>query len=209
MKELKVPFHCIITGPRNCGKTKYLIEQLRRQFKNVFDYIILICPTYDRNKTYRGFAKNDKHFLVLMLDASNQAEIEELLNLCAVLFSGTNTLIILDDCAVSKDLKNRSNKFIELAFSGRHKGLSVWVLTQQLTSIAKPVRDNVGCVIAFHNPSQMGTKTLFEDFGGDLDMDTRKNLMELLKSERYSKLCFCLQYPFKWFLEIPAASSLA
>ena len=143
-----------------------------------------------------------------MPDASNQAEIKELLNLCAVLFSGTNTLITLDDCAVSKDLKNRSNKFIELAFSGRHKGLSVWVLTQQLTSIAKPFRDNVGCVIAFRSPSQMGTKTLFEDFGGDLDMDTRKNLMELLKSERYSKLCFCLQYPFKWFLEIPAASSL-
>ena len=54
----------------------------------------------------------------------------------------------------------------------------------------------------------MGTKTLFEDFGGDLDMDTRKKLMELLKSERYSKLCFCLQYPFKWYLEIPSASSL-
>ena len=136
MEELKVPFHCIITGPTNCGKTKYLIEQLRGPFKNVFDYITLICPTYDRNKTYRGFAKNDKHFLVLMPGASNQAEIEELLNLFAVLFSGTNTLIILDDCSVSKDLKNRSNKFIELAFSGRHKGLSVWVLTQQLTSIA-------------------------------------------------------------------------
>ena len=25
----KIPFHCIITGPTNCGKTKYLIEQLR------------------------------------------------------------------------------------------------------------------------------------------------------------------------------------
>ena len=119
MEELKVPFHCIITEPTNCGKTKYLIEQLRGPFKNVFDYIILICPTY------RGFAKNDKHFLVLMSDASNQAEIEELLNLCAILFSGMNTLIILDDCAVSKDMKNLSNEFIELAFSGRHKGLSV------------------------------------------------------------------------------------
>ena len=53
----------------------------------------------------------------------------------------------------------------------------------------------------------MGTKT-FEDFGGDLDMDTRENLMELLKSERYRRLCFCLQYPFKWSFEIPAASSL-
>ena len=54
----------------------------------------------------------------------------------------------------------------------------------------------------------MGTKTLFEDFGGDLDMDTRKKLMELLKSERYSKLCFCLQFLYKWYLEIPSASSL-
>ena len=102
MEELKVPFHCIITGPTNCSKTKYLIEQLRGPFKNVFDYIILICPTLDRNKTYRGFAKNDKHFLVLMPHSSNQAEIEELLHLCAVSFSGTNTLIILDDCTVSK-----------------------------------------------------------------------------------------------------------
>ena len=47
MEELKVPFHCIITDPTNCGKTKYLIEQLREPFKNVFDHIILICPTYD------------------------------------------------------------------------------------------------------------------------------------------------------------------
>ena len=51
MEELKVPFHCIITVPTNCGKTKYLIEQLienlRGPFKNVFDYIILICPTYE------------------------------------------------------------------------------------------------------------------------------------------------------------------
>ena len=89
-----------------------------------------------------------------------------------------------------------------------HKGLSVWILTQQLTSIAKPFRGNVGCVIPFHNPSQMGTKTLFEDFGGDLDMDTCKNVMVVLKSERYNKLYFYLKCPFKWFLEVPSASSL-
>ena len=65
-----------------------------------------------------------------------------------------------------------------LLFSGRHAGLSVWVLTQQLTSIAKPFRDNVACVVAFHNPSQIGMKSLFEEFGGDLDSQTRKNLTE-------------------------------
>ena len=67
----------------------------------------------------------------------------------------------------------RSNKFILLAFSGRHSGISVWVLTQQLTSISKAFRDNVACVVAFYNPSQVGTKTLFEDYVGDLNTDTR------------------------------------
>ena len=64
MQELqdKTPFHCIITGPTNCGKTQYLIEQLREPFKGVFEYIVLICPTYAKNKTYHGFAENDKYY---------------------------------------------------------------------------------------------------------------------------------------------------
>ena len=200
----KNPFHCIITGPTNCGKTRYVIDQLRGSFRHVFEWIVLICPTYSKNKTYRGFAKGDKRFVVLSPDASNVEEINDLLGICEDFFSGKNTLIILDDCAVSKDLKNRTNKFINLAFSGRHAGLSVWVLTQQLTSIAKPFRDNVACVVAFHNPSQIGMKSLFEEFGGDLDSQTRKNLMKNLKSENYSALCFSLRNPYHCYLRIPS-----
>ena len=126
MQELrdKTPFHCIITGPKNCGKTKYLIEQLRGPFKGVFDSIVLIRSTYAKNKPYHGFAENDDIILVVSPDASNCDEINDLLHECTDLFSGTNTLIILDDRAVYKDLKKRSNKFINLAFSGRHEGMS-------------------------------------------------------------------------------------
>ena len=84
----KIPFHCIITGPTNCGKTKYLIEQLRGPFRKVFEYIVLICPTYSKNKTYHNFARGDKRFFVLSPDASNVDEINELLNDCQTLFSG-------------------------------------------------------------------------------------------------------------------------
>ena len=195
-----------MTGPTNCGKTQYLIEQLRGPFKGVFKYIVLICPTYAKNKNYHGFGKNDKHVLVLSPDASNCDEINYIIHDCVTLFSSTITLIILDDCAVSKELKKRSNKFINLAFSGRHRGLSFWVLTQQLTSIAKPFSENVACVVTFHNPSQIGTKILFEDYGGDLDSDKRKKFAELLKAERDSRVCFCLRYPFHCYLEVPAVS---
>ena len=98
-----------------------------------------------------------------------------MLALIEEVFSGTNCLIILDDCAVSKDLKSRTNNFINLAFSGRHISLSLWVLTQQLTSISKPFRDNVACVISFHNPSSIGMKTLFDDYGGNIELADKKN----------------------------------
>ena len=205
MDELadKIPFNCIITAPTNGEKTRYLIDKLRGSFRYLFEYIILICPTYAKNKTYRNFARGDKNFFVFMPDASNQDEINEILDCCYTLFSGSNTLLILDDCAVSPDLKKRSNKFMDLAFSGRHSGISVWVLSQQLTSISKAFRDNVACVVAFHNPSQVRTKTLFEDYGGDLDADTRRKLCEVLKSEKFSKLCFSLRHPYECYAEIP------
>ena len=138
-----------------------------------------------------------------MPDASNQDEINEILDCCYTLFSGTNTLLILDDCAVSRNLKKRSNKFIDLAFSGRHSGICVWVLIPQLTLISKAFRNKVACVVAFHNPRQVGTKTLFEDYGGDLDADTRRKLCEVLKSEKFSRLCFSLRHPYECYAEIP------
>ena len=207
MDELihKTPFHCIITGPTNCGKTEYLVSKLRGSFRRVFEYIILICPTYIHNKTYRGFACGDKRFFVFC--PNDDEEIQELLQECKIVFSGTKTLIILDDCAVTKEIKKRSNELIRLAFSGRHEGFSVWVLTQQLTSISKPFRDNIACIIAFHNPSQVGTKTMFEDHCNGIPPEARDVIRKELKTNEYSRLCISQRHPFDWYLELPCPLS--
>ena len=183
MEELadKLPFHCIISGGTNSGKTHYLIEQLRGSYRKKFEYIVLICPTYAKNKTYQGFAQGDSRFIVVSPDADSIDEINDMLSDCKELFSGTNTLLILDDCAFSKDLKQRSNHFINLAFSGRHEGISVWVLTQQLTSIAKAFRENVACMVSFYNPSNVCMKMLFDEYGGDLNIQDRKKYIQLLR----------------------------
>ena len=138
MNELKdmIPFNCIITGPTNCGKTQYIVEQLRGHYRQVFDYIVLICPTYAHNKTYRGFAKGDERFFVL-----------------------------------------------------------------------SPFRENVACVVSFHNPSQTAMKMLFEEYGGDLDAETWKKLKKHLMNEKYARLCFSLRHPFQNYLEIPALTA--
>ena len=211
MDELKdkVPFHCIITGPTNCGKTEYLISQLRDAYRNVFEYIVLICPTYAKNKTYKGFAHGDPRFIVISPD-NNPDEINDILEDVEEVFgsdsSKRSTLVILDDCAFTKDLKQRSNKFISLAFSGRHQNISLWVLTQQLTAIAKPFRENVACIISFFTPNRVANQTLFDEYGGDLSLECKKNFKQILKSEKYSRICFCLRHPYNSYVEIPAST---
>ena len=127
----------------------------------------------------------------------------DILSDISTVFSGYKTLIILDDCAFSKELKQRSNKFINLAFSGRHENISVWVLTQQLTAISKPFRENVGCIVSFFTPNKISNQTLFDEYGGELDSVQRKNFINILKSEKYSRVCFCLRHPFNIYAEIP------
>ena len=64
-----------------------------------------------------------------------QHEVETWLKIAKFAFSGTNTLIILDDCSASKDVKGHTGELVNLSFSARHISISVWVLTQKYTSI--------------------------------------------------------------------------
>ena len=59
------PFRMIIEGRSNCNKTKLLIELLRDfQLNGTFEQIIIICPTFNQNKTYQSedFIFTDKTF---------------------------------------------------------------------------------------------------------------------------------------------------
>ena len=85
-------------------------------FRGKFDYIVLICPTFAYNKTYHRIGENDPRMFIIIC---KQHEVESWLKLVTWLFEGTNTLIILDDCAASKDVKGRTGQLVDLAFSGR------------------------------------------------------------------------------------------
>ena len=123
-----IPFNALIVGPTNSGKTQFLVNQLRGPFKGKFDYIVLICPTFAYNKTLCRFGERDPRLYVIICIIW--------LKLASFYFKSTNTLIVLDDCAASKDVKGRTGELVNLGFSARHAGISVWVLTQQLSSIA-------------------------------------------------------------------------
>lgn len=56
---------------------------------------------------------------------SLQGQINDWLKIISYVYEGTNTMMILDDCAASRGVKQRRNKLMDLTFSARHKGISV------------------------------------------------------------------------------------
>ena len=168
MDPRKLPFNALIVGPTNSGKTQYLVNQLRGPFRGKFDYIVLFCPTFVKNTTFDLFVDKAPYIFVIVCQ---QHEIESWLKLASSFFEKINTLFVLDDCAASKDVKNRTSQLVTLGFSARHDGISVWVLTQQITSIAKPFRENVAAIVLFYTRSGKTTKAIFEDYAGEITHD--------------------------------------
>ena len=185
MDPKKLPFNALIVGPTNSGKTQYLLNQLRGPFRGTFDYIVLFCPTFVKNATYDLFVDKDPRiFVVVCL----QHEIESWLKLASYFFEKTNTLFVLDDCAASKDVKDRTSQLVNLGFSARHDGISVWVLSQQITSIAKPFRENVAAIVHFYTPSGKTTKAIFEDYAVEITHEKYKEPIAWLKERKFSHL---------------------
>ncbi len=145
-----------------------------------FDYIFLICPTFNWNKTYQKWLyKDSERFYPI---PSDQNSVEDFLIFIMENFKGTNSLIILDDCAGTEAVKKRVSELVKLAFSARHYGFSTVVITQQLTSIAKPYRDNVSKLVMFYNKSLKDMRAINDEFL-DVDNEKLKDIRQKLKKK--------------------------
>lgn len=187
MSPCNKPFNALIVGPTNSGKSaKFVVNQLSGPLCGKFDYIVLICPTFVQNKTTFRFAERDPRFFVIPCE---QHMLEYWLKIVRLFLEGTNTIIILD-CPASKDVKGRMGQLVDLSFSARHIGISVWVFTQQITSITKPFHENVAKSFSF-TPSAKTTKAIFEDYAGGLTQDKYKELIFRVK-HKFSHLVVSL-----------------
>jgi len=160
MDQHNLPFNALIVGPTNSGKTQFLVNQFCGSFNGRFDYVVFVCPTFAYNKTLYWFPERDLRMYVIICE---QHQVENWLKEASFSFEGTNTLIVLKDCAASKDVKGRTGEVVKLGFSSRHSGISEWVLTQQLSSIAKPFREKVAANVLFYTPSAKATRAIFEE----------------------------------------------
>ena len=102
MDPYNLPFNALIVGPT---KTLFLVNQFCGPFCGKFDYVTLICPTFAYNNTLYRLAERDPRLYVIIC---KQLRVEAWLKVVSMLLEGTHALIVLDDCAASKDVKGRT-----------------------------------------------------------------------------------------------------
>ena len=58
-----------------CGKTHYILKMLEENYKGHFDYIFIVCSTFEDNKTYQNwkYLKDPDVFAI----ACKRDEVEE------------------------------------------------------------------------------------------------------------------------------------
>ena len=184
-KKLDTPFHMIIAGMTACGKTHYLLEMLEKNFKGYFDFIYIVCPTLRENETYKNwkFLSDPDVFAV----PCEHDDVEDFLTMIVGHAKGIKSLIILDDCAFTQTVKNRTGELVKLVLHGRQIGISTIVITQQLTFIAKAYRDNVSKIVFFYCPRKNDRKNIFENYL-HVDKEEEKKILEELKNKKYAGL---------------------
>ena len=162
-------FHMTIVGKTGTGKTWYLLDLLEREYKGYFNYIYLICPTIDYNKTWKEwkYFKEPDFFIIPCNIRNVEKKFEEVLEASKERGSfdeGNRSLLILDDCASCKEVKRQDGALTTAAFGSRHQGLSVIFLTQQFTSVAKAWRENQDYFVFFNNPNYEDMLAMFKRF---------------------------------------------
>ena len=140
---MKEPHAALFVAPTGVGKTHLALSLLETEYRNHFDFIVIICATLRYNSTYKNqsWAWNDPD--VIPIEPGNQSYylIEKISNLLA----GNKALFLIDDIIANETLNKRCQPLLELAISGRHRQHSLWLLTQSYTAILNNIRRQAKC----------------------------------------------------------------
>ena len=116
----------------------FVLNLLEFEYKDHFEYIVIICPTLRCNKTYltRSWIRSDPSiFLIEPKDS-----LFEWIRVLLELLSGYTTLFILDDVIVDKSLDKCRQSLLRFSYLWKtSRSLSLDV-NQSYTGIPKNLR---------------------------------------------------------------------
>ena len=196
MNVVKEPCTAIFSGQTGCGKTNLVLKLLQNEYKNHFDYIVVLCPTLRWNKTYLECDLLWKDKDVFLVDPGG--DLFQWIEKLSTLFSGFETLFIVDDVIADENLDKKRQSLLELAISGRHKRHSLWFLTQSYTAIPKNLRRQCKMLFTWYPKERSDLRLIDEESNV---IDDWGPIKEDLKKSKHACLYIRLEHPrgFKGF----------
>ena len=157
IKELHT---ALFIAPAGIGKTHLALSLLENEYRNHFDFIVIICPTLRYKSTYksRGWVWNDPD--VIPIEPGNQ--LYYLIGKISNLLTGDKTLFLIDDIIADETLDKCHQLLLELAISGRHRGHSLWLLTQSYTAIPNNIRRQAKMLDIWYPKNRTDLNTIHE-----------------------------------------------
>ena len=198
--------HCaMIIGRRGSGKTVFALDLLENEFRGQFDSVVLLCPTYQINKSFdRNWikSKQDKNVYIVTKSTFDKYNLNEILQFLTTKFECCgHTLFLLDDCACLSGVRHKETALSELAFTSRHAGISVWVITQKYNAVSKDFRDQLSWLALFYCKDK-DSFVFANDENSVLNAEEKNEATEFLKSNAHGKLLIRTDPPIKYKLLI-------
>ena len=189
MKELHT---ALFVAPTGVGKTHLALNLLENEYRNHFDFIVIICPTLEHNETYksRGWVWTDPDVIPIEPDNNLYYLIEKISNLLA----GSKTLLLINDIIADEALDKCRQPLLGLAISGGHRGHLLWLLTQSYTAIPNNIRRQAKMLYFWYLKNRTDLNTIHEE-NDVIEMEELANVKEKLKRGKHTSLIMRMEHP--------------
>ena len=139
---------------------------------------------------HRGWVWNDPD--VIPIEPGNQLYylIEKISNLLA----GSKTLFLIDDIIADETLDKRHQLLLELVISGRHRGHSLWLLTQSHTAIPNNIRRQAKMLHVWYPKNRTDLNTIHEE-NDVIETGELARVKAQLKQGKHTCLIMRMEHP--------------
>ena len=197
MEYMKEPHTALFVGPTGCGKTERALKLLETEYKELFDFIIIICTTLRWNRTYRDkkWFWTDPHVILIEPEDRLHDWIKKISGFCA----GYKTLFLIDDIIADNSLDKKRQPLLDLATSGRHRNHSLWLLTQSYTAIPKDLRRQAKMLYVWYPKDRDDLNTIHKE-NDVIKEDELNQVKEKLKEGKH--ICALMRMEFPRMYEV-------
>ena len=116
--------------------------------------------------------------------------IEKINNLLA----GFKTLFFIDDIITDETLDKRCQPLLELAISGRHRGHSLWLLTQSYTAVPNNIRRQAKMLYVWYPTNRTDFNVIHEE-NDVIEMGELPGVKAQLKRGKHTCLIMRMEHP--------------